>query len=170
MIAFYVMLAGILLARAAGYLGVPSLGDWHAATRVGMAVMFIFTGLAHFTRTRGDLVKMVPPQLPSPHHLVTLTGIAELAGAVGLLIPSTARLAAYGLMALLVALFPANIHAARTGHTIAGRPHTRFACVCRCRSCGSRSCGGRSIRSSPSWPDRSFTRRAVAVTMRRLVV
>lgn len=127
MIAFYVMLAGILLARAAGYLGVPSLGDWHAATRVGMAVMFIFTGLAHFTRTREDLVRMVPPQLPTPHHLVTLTGIAELAGAAGLLIPSSARLAAYGLMALLVALFPANIHAARAGHTIAGRPQTRFA-------------------------------------------
>ena len=46
---------------------------------------------------------------------------------MGLLIPSTARLAAYGLIALLVALFPANIHAARSGHTIAGRPHTRFA-------------------------------------------
>ena len=126
MIPFYVMLAGIALARVAGEVVGPPFDTWEGATRGGLALMFVFTGLAHFTRTRADLVRMVPPQLPRPEALVTLTGIAELAGAVGLLVPSLARGAAYGLMALLVAMFPANIYAARIGHVIGGRPHTRM--------------------------------------------
>jgi len=67
---------------------------------------------------------MVPPQFPNPGALVTLTGIAELAGAVGLLVPAVARWAAYGLILLLIALFPANVYASRIGHRIGGRPHT----------------------------------------------
>ena len=126
MIPFYVMVAGILIARLLGVVW-PALDDWRMATRAGLAIMFVFTGLAHFGRTRHDLVRMVPPQLPNPSALVTLTGVAELVGAVGLVIPALARWAAYGLMALLVAMFPANIYAARIGHTIDGRPHTRMA-------------------------------------------
>ena len=127
MIPLYVMLVGIAAARLAGAVGWPPLDDWHAATRVGLAIMFAFTGATHFTRTRQDLVRMVPPRLSNPAGLVTLTGVAELAGALGLLVPSTARWAAYALMLLLVAMFPANIYAARIHHTIAGRPHTRLA-------------------------------------------
>jgi uncharacterized membrane protein len=123
-IPLYVLLAGILVARAAGALGWDAADGWRAATRVGLAVMFVFTGVAHFTSTRADLVRMVPPIFPSPALLVTLTGIAELGGAVGLLLPSTARWAAYGLIALLVAMFPANVFAAQSAHTIRGRPHT----------------------------------------------
>ncbi len=124
MIVFYVMVAGILVARGAGALGVAALADWPSATRAGLAVMFVFTGVAHFTRTRADLVRMVPPQLPSPELLVTLTGLAELAGAAGLLIPAFATPAALALIVLLVAMFPANIYADRTNHRIGGRPHT----------------------------------------------
>lgn len=124
MIVFYVMLAAILAARAIGFVGVEALDDWRAATRAGLAIMFVFTGVAHFTKTREDLVRMVPPQFPSPSMLVTLTGIAELLGAIGLLIPGLSRWAAWALALLLVAMFPANIYAARSGHSIAGRPHT----------------------------------------------
>jgi len=124
MIPFYVMLAAIVAARSVGALGGRPLDDWRIATRVGLAIMFVFTGVAHFTRTREDLVRMVPPQLPNPRMLVTLTGIAEFAGAVALVVPFLARSAAYGLILLLVALFPANVHAAQTGQTIRGRPHT----------------------------------------------
>jgi uncharacterized membrane protein len=127
MIVFYVMIAAIFAARAAGALGLSALADWQAATRAGLAVMFVFTGMAHFTRTRADLIRMVPPRLPNPGFLVTLTGIAELAGALGLLVPATSRWAALALILLLVALFPANIHAARSAHTIAGRRHTPLA-------------------------------------------
>jgi len=124
MIVFYVMVAAILVARAGGALGIAALADWAAATRAGLAVMFVFTGVAHFTRTRADLVRMVPPQLPGPGLLVTLTGVAELAGAIGLLVPAFARTAALALIVLLMAMFPANIQAARAGHLIGGRPHT----------------------------------------------
>jgi uncharacterized membrane protein len=126
MIPFYVMLAGIVAARAVGALGWQPLDDWQVATRVGLAIMFVFTGVAHFDRTREDLVRMVPPRLPKPELLVTLTGVAELLGAMGLLTPVVAQWAAYGLIVLLAAMFPANLYAARTGHTIRGRPHTRL--------------------------------------------
>lgn len=124
MIPFYIMLAAILLARGIGAFAWPALDSWTVATRCGLAIMFIFTGIAHFNQTRDDLVQMVPPGLSSPALLVTLTGIAEILGAVGLLIPVTARYSALALVVLLVALFPANIHAARIDHTIGGRPHT----------------------------------------------
>jgi uncharacterized membrane protein len=124
MIPLYVMLAAIALARVAGLVGVPILDDWPGAPRAGLAVMFVFTGVAHFTRTREDLVRMVPPQFPNPALLVTLTGIAEIAGAIGLFTLGFERLAAWCLMALLVAMFPANVYASRTAQTIAGRRHT----------------------------------------------
>jgi uncharacterized membrane protein len=126
-IPFYVMLGAILLARGVGALGWEALDGWQASVRTGLSIMFVFTGVAHFGRTRADLIRMVPPRFPQPATLVTTTGIAELAGAIGLLIPAVAGWAANGLMLLLVAMFPANIHAARTGHTIGGRPHTRMA-------------------------------------------
>jgi len=126
-IPLYVMIAGIAAARVAGAIGWQALDDWQIATRVGLAVMFVFTGVAHFTRTRVDLVRMVPPQLPHPELLVTGTGIAELAGAIGLLVPALAPWVAYALIALLIAMFPANLYASRIGHRIAGRPHTRLA-------------------------------------------
>lgn len=122
-----VMLVATALPRGVGVLGWLPTDTWPAATRVGLAVMFVFTAAAHFNRTRQDLIRMVPPQFPSPATLVTLTGLAELAGAIGLLIPVTARWAAYGLMLLLVILFPANVHAARAGLTIRGRPATPSA-------------------------------------------
>ena len=49
------------------------------------------------------------------------TGVLELIGAIGLLVPQALPAAAYGLIALLVAMFPANVHAAREGLAIAGR-------------------------------------------------
>jgi uncharacterized membrane protein len=125
-IPFYVMLVGILAARVIGTLGWEPLDGWRAATRVGLALMFCFTAVAHFTRTRADLIRMVPPRFPNPAALVTATGIAEFAGAIGLLIPGLARWAAYGLILLLFVMFPANAHAAGSGHSIGGRPHTAF--------------------------------------------
>jgi uncharacterized membrane protein len=121
------MLGVMLAARGAGTLGLESMDSWLAATRAGLAVMFVFTGVAHFNRMRGDLIRMVPPQLPNPGALVTLTGIAELVGAIGLLVPSVSRYAAIGLALLLVAMVPANIHAARSGVTLGGRRATPLA-------------------------------------------
>ncbi|MGV9211263.1 DoxX family protein [Micromonospora sp. RB23] len=114
------------MARLTGLAGVSALDGWHPALRVGLALMFVVTGSAHFVgRRRADLIAMVPPRLPRPDLLVTLTGALELAGAVGLLIPATARLAAAGLGLLMLAMFPANVSAARRGLLLAGRPVTR---------------------------------------------
>ena len=124
MIPLYVMAAGLLIARGIGAFWWPPLDDWQAAARAGLALLFVFTGMAHFTGPRADLIAMVPPRLPAPGFLVTVTGIAELAGAVGLVVPALNSLAAYCLMALLVLMFPANVYAAQSGHTIAGRPHS----------------------------------------------
>ena len=67
---------------------------------------------------------MVPPRFPRPELLVTITGVLELLGAAGLLVPALAPYAAAGLALLLLALFPANVHAARAGLSIAGGPVT----------------------------------------------
>src|SRR5439155_25147146 len=76
---------------------------------------------AHFAAKRGDLIAMVPPVFPRPDLLLTLTGVLEFAGAVGLLVPATARLAAGCLAALLLVMFPANVYAARRQLTIGGQ-------------------------------------------------
>ena len=91
--------------------------------RVALAVMFVFTAISHFLpRTRSELVRMVPPVFPRAALLVTLTGILEAALAAGLLAPALTAIAAWTLVALLVALFPANVYAARAELTIGGRP------------------------------------------------
>ncbi|GAB3946032.1 DoxX family membrane protein [Micromonospora vulcania] len=117
------LLVGTTLARLAGLAGVSALDGWHPALRVGLALMFVLTGVAHFVgQRRAGLIAMVPPGLPRPDLLVTLTGVLELVGAVGLLVPATARLAAAGLGLLMLAMFPANISAARRKLTLGGSP------------------------------------------------
>ncbi|MFG3297284.1 DoxX family membrane protein [Micromonospora chersina] len=118
------LIAGTAAARLAGLLGVDALDGRHPALRIGLALMFVLTASAHFLSRRADLIAMVPPRLPRPDLLVTLTGVLELAGALGLLLPATARAAAAGLALLMLAMFPANVSAARRGLTLAGRPVT----------------------------------------------
>jgi uncharacterized membrane protein len=121
-----VMLAAWLVARSIALTGVwPQADSWTDALRVALAAMFIFTAVSHFhPRTRPDLLRMVPSGLPAPALLLTATGVFELLGAIGLLVPRAVPIAAYGLIALLVAMFPANIHAAREGLMVAGRRAT----------------------------------------------
>lgn len=119
-----VLVAAVLLARLIGQLGVTSLRDWAACTRIGMAVMLFFTAAAHFNSMRPDMVAMVPPFVPYPELMVTFTGICEILGAIGLLIPRTRRVAAIALILLLLALLPANIYAAQAGITLRGAPAT----------------------------------------------
>lgn len=124
MIPFLVLTLGAVVARLSGWLGVEALDGWQPALRVGLALMFLLTGLAHFGSRRQELVAMVPPRLPRPDLLVTVTGVLELAGAVGLLIPATAVAAAVCLALLLLAMFPANAYAARAKLTLGGKPVT----------------------------------------------
>ena len=113
-----------LTTRAIGFAGWwAQANSWRGALRTALAGMFLFTAVSHFhPRTRADLIQMVPPGLPQPALLVTATGVLELAGAAGLLVPPIARAAAFGLIGLLAAMLPANVHAAQQGLIVAGRP------------------------------------------------
>ena len=124
-----VMIVGWLGFRLMGALGLLGAGNtWIGALRYALAAMFIFTAVSHFhPRTRPDLIRMVPPLFPRRDLLVTLSGILEFVGALGLLVPPFVALAALALSGLLVAMFPANIYAAQHQLTIDGRPATPLA-------------------------------------------
>ena len=124
MVPLIVLIGVILLARSAGQLGVVTLRNRRSATRVGLTVMLFFTAAAHFNSMRTDLIRMVPPAVPNPEFMVTFTGVCEILGAIGLLVPQTRRMAALALVVFLIAVLPANIHAARTGVTLAGAATT----------------------------------------------
>jgi uncharacterized membrane protein len=119
-----VLFGSWLLLRGIGALGIAALASWHAAARCALAVMFVFTGIAHFNRMKHDMAQMVPAVFPRRLTIVYVTGVLEFAGAIGLLLPSFSRLAAICLVLLLIALFPANVYAARQGITLRGRPAT----------------------------------------------
>lgn len=108
------LLLSTIAARSIGWLGVAYVNNWTAALAVGLAAMFLLTGLAHFAPPlRRDLIAIVPPRLPTPGYLVTITGLLELAGAAGLLVPATRVAAAACLAVLMLAMFPANVYASR---------------------------------------------------------
>ena len=119
-----ILIVATLLARLAGQLGFRGLHHWAAAVRAGLAVMFFFTAIAHFNDMRPDLIRMVPPWVSAPEFMVTFTGVCEILGGVGLLVPRTRRMAAVALIVFLIAVLPANLYAAMIGGTIGGEPVT----------------------------------------------
>jgi uncharacterized membrane protein len=76
-----------------------------------LTVVMLLAGAAHFTMT-ATYVAIMPSYLPFPLALVYLSGVLEILLAIGLQIPATRRLAAWGLVALLIAVLPANINQA----------------------------------------------------------
>ena len=78
---------------------------------MALAISMVAIGIAHFVRPRG-FVEIVPAWLPAPLLLVLVSGFFEIAGGVGLLVPRLRRAASYGLCALYVAVFPANVNMA----------------------------------------------------------
>jgi uncharacterized membrane protein len=123
------LIAVTTLLLAAGAAGVRRLRPWPVAVRGGLAAMFTLTGVVHFVAMREELIAMVPPALPAPGLLVTVTGVLELAGAAALLSHRTAPWAAGGLAGLLVAMFPANVHAALEGTGTPLLPRTAMQLV-----------------------------------------
>jgi len=130
MLPFFVLLVSTLLLRVIGIAGVSPfdswtpLDNWTGCLRGGLALMFLFTASAHWGKRRGDLIAMVPRVFPRPDLMVSATGLFEILGGLGLLIPAVAPVAATCLTMLLIGLFPANVRAAREDLTIGGRPAT----------------------------------------------
>ncbi len=98
------------------------LSDWHMALRAALGAMFLLTASAHWGKRRADLIRMVPESVGNPGVWVTLTGIAEIAIAVGLQIHGLAPSVAAIAIVMLCCLFPANLKAAREHLTILRRP------------------------------------------------
>ena len=93
---------------------IPLLARIQAPFRVICALNFIGVGLLHFTHTP-VFEGMMPPYLPAHTELVLISGGFEILGGVGLLVPFARRFSAWGLLALLIAVFPANVHMAMEG-------------------------------------------------------
>jgi uncharacterized membrane protein len=86
-----------------------------------MGPMYVVAGALHFIVPE-LYVQVVPPIFPAALALVYLSGLAEIAVGVGVLIPRTRRLAAWGTVAVLVAVFPANVYMATSGVVVEGMP------------------------------------------------
>jgi uncharacterized membrane protein len=108
-----VLLTSLFLFRELGALGFEAFVSWPAATRYALAVMLFFTARAHFTSLKEDLVRMVPSWVPRPRAVVFMSGICEVLGAIGLLLPPLTRVTGLALILFFVAVFPANVRAAR---------------------------------------------------------
>jgi uncharacterized membrane protein len=162
MVPFLVLFATFTVLFLLGRTGSRPFSSWVTCLRVGLALMFLVTASAHWGLRRPDLVRMVPAGFGDPALLVTLTGIAEIAGAVGLLIPRVAPWAAGGLAVLLFAVFPANVRAAAEGIAIAGTPplpivaraglQAVFLVAVLAAGFWSRHAGGRGARSRTDGP------------------
>ncbi len=87
-----------------------------------LAVCITIVGITHFIRPE-QYARIVPPQLPHPVALVHISGVFEILGGIGLVIPWISVAAAWGLIALFIAVFPANINQAMNSIPIAGIPH-----------------------------------------------
>lgn len=90
--------------------------------RVILSVAIIFVGITHFVKPE-EYTKIVPPQFGDKLAMVYISGFFEILGGIGLLIPFVSVAAAWGLIALFVAVFPANIYQAIHSIPIEGIPH-----------------------------------------------
>ncbi|MGH2905696.1 MAG: DoxX family protein [Solirubrobacterales bacterium] len=79
--------------------------------QISAGLMYIVSGILHFVIEK-FYTSIVPPKFPNPKALVYISGVAEIAGGIGVFIPRTRRLAGKGLIALLIAVFPANVNMA----------------------------------------------------------
>ncbi|QBD80375.1 hypothetical protein EPA93_32150 [Ktedonosporobacter rubrisoli] len=121
---FILLLVSFLFFKGLGLLGLPIFASWQDCARYATVLLYLFTASAHFTPTREDLIKMVPATFPYPRQLVFITGICEILGALGLLIAPLRLIAGLCLTALLIAMFPANINAARHNIPLRGKRPT----------------------------------------------
>lgn len=82
--------------------------EWHL---IVMAVLYIIAGILHFVKPR-IYESIMPPYIPAHHAMVLLSGFAESALGIGLLFQQTRILSAWGIVLLLIAIFPANVYMA----------------------------------------------------------
>ena len=79
-----------------------------------LATFFVVAGVNHFVHPQAYL-KMIPPYVPFPRAMNVISGAAEMLGGIAVLVPRLRRAAGWSLIALLIAVFPANLHVALHG-------------------------------------------------------
>jgi len=123
---FFLMMAGFfLLLHVPPLRRMEFLRGRRAKGAAAMAASFLIAGTMHLTDP-SRLIEMMPPWLHWHRELVYLSGFFEILGAIGLLIRRTRRLAGIGLAALLLAVFPANLHVALSGISVRGLPDANW--------------------------------------------
>jgi uncharacterized membrane protein len=113
----------VVITGLAALLPGPKSGP--ARMRLAMALALSLVGTDHWINP-GRYLAMMPPWIPLHLELVLFTGAAEIAGALGLLIPRLRRLAGAMLALYFVAVFPANIHNALNGLSVDGLPQAAW--------------------------------------------
>src|SRR5215207_8761226 len=93
MASLFILVVSAVVLRGLGWLGVKRFASWRAAVRVALVVMLLFTGASHFSDLRHDFAAMIPDPLPKGLWVIYLTGLLEMAGAIGLLIPRVRKVA-----------------------------------------------------------------------------
>ena len=124
MVVLILLLVSWVALRGIGAAGVHALGSSQDSARYAMVVMFVVTATAHFNKMKHDLARMIPPYFPRSLLIVHVTGVLELLGAAGLLLPEFRRPAGICLIALLIGMFIPNVNAAQRGVTLRGKPPT----------------------------------------------
>src|SRR5260370_18033812 len=122
MVVLLVLFGAWLILRGIGTLGVTAFGTWHDSVRYALAIMFVFTGVAHFNKIRHDLARMIPSSFPQPMLIVHITGVCEFLGAAGLLISRFRSFAGICLPLLLIGMFAAHRNPAFEGITLPSEP------------------------------------------------
>jgi uncharacterized membrane protein len=133
-----ILVLSCLIFRGLGFAGISVFSTWQASARDALSLMLVFTGVSHFTFMAKHFVRMMPPSIPSARGMVYFTGVCEIAGAVGLLLPEFRRAAAYALITFFLTVLPANIHAARAGVMLRGSVLQACGSASRCKPSSSR--------------------------------
>lgn len=95
-----------------------------------LAIFFVAAGLNHF-RAPEMYLAIIPPYLPQPSLLNQISGAAEIAGGIGVLLPAFRAVVGWGLILLLIAVFPANVYGLQHGMTIGGNPVPEWILILR---------------------------------------
>lgn len=121
MIFFIALLLLAGAARLLGLLGISSLSQGRGCMRLALSVAMIFFGTDHLL-TPERYLAMIEGWLPWPEAIVAVTGLCEIAGGLGLLLPGLQRWAGLMLAVYFIAVFPANVHNALYGLNVQGLP------------------------------------------------
>jgi len=122
---FFVLITLASAAAAAVQIVAGQSVDLALSMRWGMAIGLMFAGTDHLLKPRRYL-PMMPDRVPYPRQVVFVTGLCEIFGALGLLLPMTRLAAGYSLAVYFVCVFPANIKNAVRGLSVDGLPSARW--------------------------------------------